>query len=53
MNYFGGLILLAYAAITFLGFEPFGADERGAPPPGVRRGPSGTLFWDSGYRRGK
>ena len=53
MKYFGGLILLAYAAISFLGYEPFGSEERGKLPPDARRGPGGVLIWHSGYRGGK
>ena len=53
MKYFGGVILLAYAAVSFLGWEPFTTEERGALPADARRGPGGTLIWFTGFRGGK
>ncbi len=53
MKYVGGLLLLAYAAVTFLGVEPFTQEERGVVPSDVRHGPGGLLLWHSGYRGGK
>jgi len=53
MKYVGGLILLAYAAIAFTGWEPFATEERGAVPNDVRRAPGGILHWHSGFMGGK
>lgn len=53
MKVFGGLVVLAYAAMTFTGWEPFTTEERGSLPPDARRGPGGVLIWHSGFRGGK
>lgn len=53
MRYFGAIVVLAYAAISFTGFEPFSRDQRGPLPPDARRGPGGVLLWHSGFRGGK
>jgi hypothetical protein len=53
MKYLGGLILLAYMAIAFTGWEPFTTEERGAVPSDVRRAPGGVLLWRTGFMGGK
>lgn len=53
MKFFGGLVVLAYAAMTFSGWEPFTTEERGKVPDDVRRGPGGVLLWTSGFQGGK
>lgn len=53
MKYFGGLVVAAYAAMTFAGWEPFSSTERGKLPPDAKRGPGGVLIWHSGFRGGK
>jgi hypothetical protein len=53
MKYLGGLIALAFAAVTFLGVEPFTATERGKVPSDARRGAGGIWLWHSGIRGGK
>jgi hypothetical protein len=45
MKYFGGLIVVLYAAMAFWGWEPFTQSERGK----VTRGTSGST---SRYRSG-
>jgi hypothetical protein len=54
MKYFGGLVVLAYAAVAFSGWEPFTNEERGKVAPGdVRRGPNGVFIWTGGFHGGK
>lgn len=53
MKYAGGVILLLYAAVTFLGYEPFSAEERSPLPADARRGPDGSFLWFGGFRGGK
>lgn len=53
MKYFGGLVLLGWAALTFTGYEPFAGHERGTVPADVRRSPGGILMWHSGFHGGK
>ncbi len=53
MSYFGALVVLAYAAIAFTGWEPFTSQERGALPSDARRAPGGILLWHTGIRGGK
>jgi hypothetical protein len=53
MRLFGGLVVLAYAAMALTGWEPFTTEERGKVPDDVRRGPGGVLLWTSGFQGGK
>ena len=53
MKYFGGMVVLVYAALAFTGFEPFSREEKGRVPTDARRGPGGVLIWHSGFRGGK
>lgn len=53
MKYFGGIIVLLYAALTALGWGRFPDDERGTLPPGIRQAPGGLLMWHSGFMGGK
>lgn len=53
IKYFGALIVLGYAAMTYAGYEPFTTEERGKLPQDARRGPGGVLIWHSGFRGGK
>jgi hypothetical protein len=56
MKYWGGLLLLAYAAVTTLGFEPFTNEQRVTQTrDGTTRRSHGVwpFFWSSGYRGGK
>lgn len=53
MKYLGGLLLLLYAAVAGLGYEPFTQQEKG-PLPAKARGGRGALFlWHGGYHGGK
>jgi len=53
MKIFGALVLLAYAAIAFTGYEPFTTEERGKVPQEYRDRPGGLFLWHSGYHGGK
>jgi hypothetical protein len=53
MKYLGGLILVAYAAVAFLGIEPFTQSQRGKLSADARRAPGGVFFWPVGFRGGK
>jgi hypothetical protein len=53
MKFFGGLVVLAYAAMALSGWEPFTTEERGELPDGVRHAPGGVLLWTSGFQGGK
>ncbi|CAM4532658.1 MULTISPECIES: hypothetical protein [Myxococcus] len=53
MKWFGGLVLLGYAALTISGWSPFTKEERDKVPGNVRRGPGGVLLWTGGYMGGK
>ncbi len=53
MKYFGGLLVLAYAALHSLGYDRFPDDERGDVPESVRMGPGGVLSWHDGFMGGK
>ncbi|MFP2908971.1 hypothetical protein ACLESD_28805 [Pyxidicoccus sp. 3LFB2] len=53
MKYFGGLVLLGYAALTLSGWWPFSSEQRDQVPGNVRRGPGGILLWTGGYQGGK
>jgi len=51
----GGLAILIYAAIAFMGIE-MGSPEREFVPADVRQAPGGYRsfhFWHSGYHGGK
>ncbi|MGA9522677.1 MAG: hypothetical protein WBV82_14515 [Myxococcaceae bacterium] len=52
-KYFGALVLIAWGAMTWFGYEPFTRQERGTVPAESRRGPGGVLLWHSGFRGGK
>ncbi len=53
MKWFGGVVLLAYVALTMSGWSPFTKEERDRVPGNVRRGPGGVLLWTGGYMGGK
>lgn len=53
MRIFGGLVVLLFSAVMFLGLEPFSDAEKGHVPRDARRGPSGIFFWHGGYMGGK
>ncbi|XXF79262.1 hypothetical protein P2318_05775 [Myxococcaceae bacterium GXIMD 01537] len=53
MKWFGGLVVLGYATMGFLGWEPFTTEERGKVTGDVRRGPGGVLNWTGGFHGGK
>lgn len=53
MKWFGGLVVLAYAAAAFTGWAPFSDEDRGKVPENVRRGPGGVLLWTGGFMGGK
>ncbi|MFL5321410.1 MAG: hypothetical protein ACJ790_17245 [Myxococcaceae bacterium] len=53
MKYFGGLLLLAYAALQASGWQPSADDDRGEVPENVRHAPGGILTWTSGFMGGK
>lgn len=46
-------VVLLYAWLALSGAEPFSDPERGAVPPGVRRGPGGLHGWTTGFMGGK
>ncbi len=54
-KYFGGLVVLAYAAMAFSGYEPFTTERRGATPGESRRGRVGGAYFGggTGYWGGK
>jgi hypothetical protein len=54
MKYFGGILLLLYAAAQATGWQPLSSDEdRGEVPENVRHAPGGILLWTSGFMGGK
>ena len=53
MKYIGGLMVLAYTAISVLGVGRLPDDDRGTLPPNVRSAPGGLLLWHSGFMGGK
>lgn len=53
VKYLGGLVVLAYAAMAFSGYEPFTTEQRGKLPSDARRGAGGAFFWTTGYWGGK
>jgi hypothetical protein len=53
MKYFGGFLLLAYAAFHGLGWDYFPDEERGEVPQSVRHAPGGVLSWHDGFMGGK
>ena len=53
MKYFGGLVLLFYAATHAFGWDRFPAEERGDVPASVRTAPGGILMWHDGFMGGK
>ena len=53
MKYYGGIIVLLYAAANALGWTRIEADDRGEVPESVRRGPGGILMWHDGFMGGK
>jgi hypothetical protein len=46
-------VVLLYAYLAVTGAEPFFDSERGAVPPGARRGPGGLHGWTTGFMGGK
>lgn len=53
MKYFGGLVLLAYAALHVLNLDRIPEDERGVAPAELRAAPGGILLWHTGFMGGK
>jgi hypothetical protein len=53
MKFFGGLVVLLYAAMAFSGWEPFTTEERGRVPDDVRGRPNGVFLWTGGFHGGK
>lgn len=55
MKYVGVLIVASYAWMTFSGYEPFPAENRGHVDAvsGPRRGTGGLLWWTRGFQGGK
>lgn len=51
MKYFGGVVVLLYAVVALLGWEPFTREQRGQA--NVRAGPGGVRYWTGGYMGGK
>lgn len=49
MKYFGAIIVVLYALVTFSGCEPFTRSERGQAEA---RG-SGVRYWTGGFMGGK
>ena len=53
MKYFGGILVLAYAALHTLCMDRFPDEERGELPTSVRTAPGGILSWHDGFMGGK
>ena len=53
MKYFGGILVLAWAAMHALGYDRFPDDDRGDVPASVRTAPGGILSWHDGFMGGK
>ncbi len=53
MKYFGGLLVLAYAAIHAMGADRVPDEERGDLPRTVRLAPGGIMTWHDGFMGGK
>lgn len=53
MKYFGGILVLAYAALHTLRMDCFPDEERGELPTSVRTAPGGILSWHDGFMGGK
>jgi hypothetical protein len=54
MKYFGGLVVLLYAAMALSGWEPFTTTQaRSRLPDEARRGPNGVFLWTGGFHGGK
>ncbi len=53
MKYFGGVMLLVYAALHVGNCDRFPSEERGNVPPNVRTAPGGILLWHTGFMGGK
>lgn len=53
MKYFGGVLVLAYAALHVLHMDRLPGDDRGELPPSVRSAPGGILSWHDGFMGGK
>lgn len=53
MKYFGAIIVLAYAGMTWAGWEPFSNEQRDTVPAEYRSRPGGWMLWYSGYNGGK
>ncbi len=53
MKYFGGLLVLAYAAMHVMGADRMPDEDRDDLPPSVRLAPAGILLWHDGFMGGK
>ena len=53
MKYFGGILVLAWAALHAFGYDRFPDDDRGELPASFRTGPAGILLWHDGFMGGK
>jgi hypothetical protein len=53
MKYFGGILVVAYAALHVLRMDRFPDEERGEVPTSVRTAPGGILSWHDGFMGGK
>lgn len=53
MKYFGGILVLAWAALHVLGYDRFPEEDRGDLPASVRTAPGGILLWHDGFMGGK
>ncbi len=53
MKYFGGILVLAYAALHAMGADRFPDEERGDLPPTLRLAPGGIMTWHDGFMGGK
>jgi hypothetical protein len=53
MKYFGGMLVLAYAALHVMRMDRFPDEERGELPTSVRSAPGGILSWHDGFMGGK
>ena len=53
MKWFGAIVVIVFAAVTFSRQETLSDEEHVQLPPDARRGPGGILIWHSGFHGGK